>query len=137
MGDRTRCERRARSPVFIVRAASSISSHPRRICRSLRGGAFLRAFARFAGRLNFILSDFAVESRPVNAEDRRGLLFIILGALERLFDDQFFVSLRSGSGSNPGTVRSSSTARIGAVRALRIGGGCGASRFPSPATDGR
>src|SRR5215475_9092198 len=95
MGDRKRCERCARPPVFIVRAASSISSHTLRICRSLSGGALLRAFAGFAGDLDLILSDFAVESRPVNAEDRCGLLFITLGAFERLFDDQFFYFLQS------------------------------------------
>src|SRR5262245_41730569 len=95
MGDRTRRERCARAPVFIVRAASSISSHTRRICRSLSSGALLRAFAGFAGDLDLILSDFAVESRPIYAEDRRGLLFITLGAFERLFDDQFFYLLQS------------------------------------------
>src|SRR5262245_58143576 len=58
-------------------------------------GALLRAFAGFAGDLDLILSDFAIESRPVDAEDRRGLLFIALGAFERLFDDQFFYLLQS------------------------------------------
>src|SRR5262245_33360273 len=62
---------------------------------SSRRGALLRAFAGFAGDLDLILSDFAVKSRPVNAEDRRGLLFITLGAFERLFDDQFFYFLQS------------------------------------------
>src|SRR5262245_30513912 len=55
--------------------------------RGLSRGALLRAFARFARDLNLVLSDFAVEARPVNAEDRRGLLFIALRPFERLFDD--------------------------------------------------
>jgi len=52
-------------------------------------GAFLRAFARLAGNLNFVFPDLAVEAWAVNTQDRRRRLFIALRAFECLFDDQF------------------------------------------------
>ena len=50
-------------------------------------GALFSALARFAWNLDLILSNFAIEPGPVNAEYSRGLLFITLSAFKRLFND--------------------------------------------------